>query len=238
MLQRGIVGAITELLKQHPARRQIQAVMVGTTHFTNALLERKELSPTAVMRLSLPATQLLPPLVDCPDELKDAIGGLTYMVEGGNEFDGREISPLDRDGIRAAVRDFHSQGVRSVAVSGVFSPVDPSHEKEAAAIIREEAPDVRVCMSHENGRMGLLERENAADAERLPCRCRARHYARHRGRAQSAWHTRAPVHEPERRDADGYIVRITVSGVDHIIGADEQHARRGVSFGRYGRHSG
>ena len=54
------------------------------------------------------------------------------------------------------------QGVRGVAVCGVFSPVDPAHENEAAAIIREEAPALRVCLSHENGRMGLLERENAA----------------------------------------------------------------------------
>ena len=54
------------------------------------------------------------------------------------------------------------QDVRAVAVSGVFSPVNSSHEIEAASIIREEAPEIRVCLSHENGRMGLLERENAA----------------------------------------------------------------------------
>ena len=158
----GIVNAIAELLKQLPEGRQVQAVMVGTTHFTNALLEHKDLSPTAVIRLALPATQLLPPLVDWPNPLKDAVGGLTYMVEGGNEFDGREISPLDRKGIREAVRDIRRRGARAIAVCGVFSPVDPSHEVEVAALIREEAPDMRVCLSHENGRMGLLERENAA----------------------------------------------------------------------------
>ena len=49
-----------------------------------------------------------------------------------------------------------------MAVSGVFSPVNTAHETEAAAIIREETPEIRVCLSHENGRMGLLERENAA----------------------------------------------------------------------------
>ena len=157
----GIVDSVTELLRQHPTHTT-DAVMVGTTHFTNALLERRELSPTAVLRLCLPATQLLPPLVDWPEELKQAIGGLTYMVGGGNEFDGREISSLDRAELRQAVRDMVRQGVRGVAVCGVFSPVDPAHENEAAAIIREEAPDLRVCLSHENGRMGLLERENAA----------------------------------------------------------------------------
>ena len=157
----GIVGAVTELLGQNPAG-QIDAVMVGTTHFTNALLERRELSPTAVLHLCLPATQLLPPLVDWPEELRQAIGGQTYMVGGGNEFDGREISALDREGMREATRDMVRRGFRAVAVCGVFSPVDPRHENEAAAIIQEEVPDLRVCLSHENGRMGLLERENAA----------------------------------------------------------------------------
>ena len=57
----GIVAAIAELLAQNPRGVQVDAVMVGTTHFTNALLERRNLSPTAVIRLSLPATQLLPP---------------------------------------------------------------------------------------------------------------------------------------------------------------------------------
>ena len=158
----GIVAAISELLAQEPRGRQVGAVMVGTTHFTNALLERRNLSPTAVVRLALPATQLLPPLVDWPGELKEAVGGMTYMVGGGHEFDGREISSLDRDEMRKIVRDMRSQGVRAVALSGVFSLVNPAHETEAAAIIREEVPDMRLCLSHENGRMGLLERENAA----------------------------------------------------------------------------
>ena len=158
----GIVNALRELLSQGADTDNVDAVMVGTTHFTNALLERRNLAPTAVLRLALPATQLLPPLVDWPDVLKGAIGGVPHMVAGGNEFDGREISSLDREGVKSAVREIEEQGVRSVAVSGVFSPVDPSHEIEAAALIREVAPGLRVCLSHENGRMGLLERENAA----------------------------------------------------------------------------
>ena len=37
----GIVNAVTELLKQGFDSADIDAVMVGTTHFTNALLEQK-----------------------------------------------------------------------------------------------------------------------------------------------------------------------------------------------------
>ena len=74
----GIVNAVTELLKQGFDSADIDAVMVGTTHFTNALLEQRGLSPTAVIRLALPATQLLPPMIDWPDALKDSIGGLAH----------------------------------------------------------------------------------------------------------------------------------------------------------------
>ena len=158
----GIADAVAELLKQTGLRDGVDAVVVGTTHFTNALLERRSLAPTAVVRLCLPATELLPPLVEWPDGLRDAVGGHAYMVAGGNEFDGREISSLDRSAILEAVRDMRARGIRAVAVSGVFSPVDPSQESEAAAVIRQAAPDLRVCLSHENGRIGLLERENAA----------------------------------------------------------------------------
>ena len=117
---------------------------------------------TAALRLCLPATQILPPLVEWPPALLAAIGGPTYMVPGGHEFDGREISPLDAEKIREAARDMRSQGVESVAVCGVFSPINQEHEVEAAEIIGQEAPNLRVTLSHHNARVGLLERENAA----------------------------------------------------------------------------
>ena len=158
----GIRDALREALRHLPRDRWIDAVMVGTTHLTNALLERKRLSPTAVLRLALPATESLPPLVDWPGELRNAVGAHTFMVRGGHEFDGREISPLDGAAIREAIGRMRRDGVRAVAVSGAFSPVNPYHEIEAAALIRQEAPELRVSLSHENGRMGLLERENAA----------------------------------------------------------------------------
>ena len=50
----GIVAALTEVLAQRPSDGTVDGVMVGTTHFTNALLERRQLTPTAVVRLSLP----------------------------------------------------------------------------------------------------------------------------------------------------------------------------------------
>ena len=45
---------------------EIKAVMIGTTHFTNALVDRKRLQEVAAIRLGLPATKGLPPMTDWP----------------------------------------------------------------------------------------------------------------------------------------------------------------------------
>ncbi len=159
----GITTAMRTVLEQTkvPAD-QIKAVMIGTTHFTNAVVERKRLMETAAIRLGLPATEALPPMVDWPFELRDTIGSHKYLVHGGHEFDGREISPLDEREIREVAKDIKSKGIRAVAISAVFSPVNSSFEDRAADIVQNEIPDVSISLSNQIGRMGLLERENAA----------------------------------------------------------------------------
>ena len=158
----GIVAALQGLVEQSGASASdVQAVMIGTTHFTNAVVEAKRLVPTAVVRLGLPATRALPPLVAWPPRLRKAIAAQVYLCHGGHEFDGREISPLDRDELLRVAEDIRGRTIRSIAISSVFSPVNASLEEEAAAILGEELPGLPISLSHEIGRIGLLERENA-----------------------------------------------------------------------------
>ncbi|WP_022885710.1 hydantoinase/oxoprolinase N-terminal domain-containing protein [Glaciibacter superstes] len=159
----GIVQAIEDLRTGHEfVGSDIDAVMIGTTHFINALVQAKRLAPTAALRLGLPATKALPPLVDWPEDLIEAISGKSYLAHGGYEFDGRPISPLDPGELRAHAADMKAAGIRSVAISSVFSPVNHDLEVEAGRIVAEElGPDVAISLSHEIGRIGLLERENA-----------------------------------------------------------------------------
>ncbi len=84
------------------------------------------------------------------------------MLEGGHDYDGRPIMPFDDAGMRDAARQIRAGGLRSVAIAAVFSPLDPSHEERARAILAEECPEASVTLSHRLGRIGLLERENAA----------------------------------------------------------------------------
>jgi N-methylhydantoinase A/oxoprolinase/acetone carboxylase beta subunit len=161
----GIVRALGRLLEE--ARRAgaavdpIDAVMIGTTHFTNAVVQRRDLLPVAAIRIGLPASASLEPFIDWPPDLAALVRGGIFMLEGGHEYDGRELVPFDERGMRQAARDIRAAGLQAAAIASVFSPLNPSCEERAAAILREECPEVAVTRSHELGRIGLLERENA-----------------------------------------------------------------------------
>jgi N-methylhydantoinase A/oxoprolinase/acetone carboxylase beta subunit len=158
----GIVTALQQVLdRTHAKKSQINAVMIGTTHFTNAVVERRRLLEVAAIRLGLPATEALPPLVDWPKDLAEVLGNHVYLVHGGHEFDGREISPLDEQELKQVAADIRAKGLRSIAISSVFAPVNDSMEERAAELLRQELPEVLISLSNQVGRLGLLERENA-----------------------------------------------------------------------------
>jgi N-methylhydantoinase A/oxoprolinase/acetone carboxylase beta subunit len=158
----GITRALSALVALAPDARDAHAVMIGTTHFTNAVVQRRDLGRVAAVRIGLPSGASLPPFVDWPEDLAELVRAEVVMLEGGHEFDGRPLVPFDATGMRAAARRIRDAGIKSVAVAAVFSPLNASGEEEAAAILRDECPDVAVTLSHRLGRIGLLERENAA----------------------------------------------------------------------------
>lgn len=158
----GIVNAIRSVLAQsNIVAARIESVMIGTTQFTNAFVEGKRLVEVGIIRAALPATASVQPLLDFPDRLANAIGDHSYLVPGGYEFDGREISPLGESEVAEAARDIKAKGLRSVAISCVFSPINSEMEKRIAEIVRNEIPDVELTLSTDIGRVGLIERENA-----------------------------------------------------------------------------
>ncbi len=167
----GVVNALDEVLSASQVERiAIDAVMIGTTQFTNAVIERRELAPTAIIRVALPSGELVPPMIDWPDDIATELGRNVYMIHGGRTYDGFPIAPLEDAEIDRAVDDIAAKGITMIAIAGVFSPSDPAQEEYVAARVRQRLPGARVTQSHKIGRMGLLERENAAllNASLLP----------------------------------------------------------------------
>ncbi len=159
----GIVGALDLLARDAAvARGPIDAVVIGTTHFVNAVVQRRDLTKVAAVRIGLPTGASLPPFCDWPVDLARLVEGQIFMLEGGHDYDGREIMPFDEAGMRAAARQIRESGLRAVAISSVFSPLDASHEERARDLLRSECPEAAITLSRDLGRIGLLERENAA----------------------------------------------------------------------------
>jgi N-methylhydantoinase A/oxoprolinase/acetone carboxylase beta subunit len=159
----GIRNALDGLVKTHPSLDlgAIKHAMLGTTHCTNAILERRNLNRVGLVRIGAPATLAIPPFVGWPEDLRAAVGGQYAVVEGGHEYDGREIRPLDVRAIKEAAQSFEGK-VDTLAVVGAFAAVDASHEKRAGEVLRDILGDLPVTYSHEIGSLGLLERENAS----------------------------------------------------------------------------
>ena len=86
----GVRTALRDLADQVGAAiAATAAVMIGTTHFVNAVVQRRSLNRAAALRICLPACASLPPMVDWPHDLAGLVDGGSYMVEGGHEPDVR-----------------------------------------------------------------------------------------------------------------------------------------------------
>ena len=158
----GIIGALRDILEVTGVDRSlIKQAMLGTTQCTNAIVERRNLAKIGIMRIGAPATTGLLPMVDWAEDIKQIAAGNT-IIGGGSEYDGKELAPLDEDAAREFFAEMKEKGVKSVAISSVFSTVRDEHEKRAAEICREVmGEDVHISVSGEIGSMGLIERENA-----------------------------------------------------------------------------
>jgi N-methylhydantoinase A len=64
-------------------------------------------------------------------------------------FNGTVYKELDEAAVRAQCQKLKKQGVESVAISLLFSFVNPAHEKRVAEIVREEMPGVHLSVSHQ-----------------------------------------------------------------------------------------
>ncbi|WP_259312342.1 hydantoinase/oxoprolinase family protein [Capillimicrobium parvum] len=73
-----------------------------------------------------------------------------YLRAGIDErvlYTGDVERPLDEDMVRETLRGFREEGVEAIAVSLLWSMVNPAHEERVEALIREELPDVYVATS-------------------------------------------------------------------------------------------
>ncbi|WP_373896296.1 hydantoinase/oxoprolinase N-terminal domain-containing protein [Virgibacillus sp. CBA3643] len=161
-VETGINNTINQLIQHSNIDiKNIEFAMLGTTQCTNAIVERKNLNRVAVIRIGAPAGLAIKPLTGVPEDLRAILNNHTYIVEGGHEFNGEEISTLNESRIREIAEELQGK-VDSIAVTSIFSPVSKDHEMRTAEILNDVlTEDIAISLSSEVGSMGLLERENA-----------------------------------------------------------------------------
>src|SRR5690242_2274636 len=190
----GIVAALARIPNAATATR----VHIGTTAFTNALVERRGLASAAAIRAGKPVSESLPPMSDWSDDLTAAVHNQSYFIAGGREYDGRPISPLDHEEVIRIARDLAQTGITQVAVTSVFGTSYPDDEVRIAEWMAAENPALQFSLSHRIGRFGILERENATllNAMLRPLATRT----------LNAYQSAVPAnlfYKPERRHGDG-----------------------------------
>lgn len=164
----GVTEAIRSALRQLPQEYQpnpaqyVARVNIGTTHFVNAVVQRKGLCKVAVLRLCGPATVILPPLCDFPADLRNVIGGMHFFLNGGYQYDCSCITDVDEEEVKRVAEQVRKAGITNVVIVGVFSPASGKQEIQVGKVIKSVYPEVSMTLSHEVGLIGLLERENAS----------------------------------------------------------------------------
>jgi N-methylhydantoinase A/oxoprolinase/acetone carboxylase beta subunit len=105
-VKEGIVKALDAVTSSASLKpSDVSSVMIGTTHFTNAVIERKHLSPTAIIRACLPTGTGIPPQYDWPEDIANLLGNHIYSIKGGHTFSGDEIHALDDGEIHSVIKD-------------------------------------------------------------------------------------------------------------------------------------
>ena len=159
----GVENAIKAALREaNTSSDNVDVLIIGTTHFVNALIQRTRLAPTGLIRMCLPSGSSILPFTDWPKSLINGMKGSYKLIKGGYEMTGNEISQLDHDELISAAKELSDQGCNQIAISSVFATVRDDMEKEALEVLTKAIPTLSITLSKSIGGMGLLERENAA----------------------------------------------------------------------------
>ena len=135
----------------------IGAVFHGTTVATNAMLENRGAVTGLITNDGFrdvlhigrhQRVQHYSIMQDLPWQSRPLVRReLRKTVRGRLDAAGRELEPLDEEGVVATARELVELGVEALAVAFLFSYIDPVHERRAAELVEAEFPQLFVTTS-------------------------------------------------------------------------------------------
>ena len=137
-----------------------QLLVLGTTIVTNAVIARSRAKTALLTNAGYedmlmfglgskgkPPSDMFRTHQDYPEPIipRHFIEGIRGRInaEGGIETE------IDEEQVRRIVRDFKDRSVESIAVSLLWSIVNPQHEDRVAQIIAEEHPEANISIGHQ-----------------------------------------------------------------------------------------
>ncbi|MBI2934817.1 MAG: hydantoinase/oxoprolinase family protein, partial [Chloroflexi bacterium] len=153
-----VISGLRQLFAGNIKPEEITSFCYSTTVGTNALLEGKVEKTGVLLTAGLTGINDIyegaatswdkyDPYCFRPKSLVPL--RLRQEVEERLDFRGNVVKPLDILQARQAIEKLLKQKVTSFAVCLLFSFLNPSHEKQIGALIREMAPGCQVCLSSE-----------------------------------------------------------------------------------------
>lgn len=155
----GVVKGIDKILKMSKAKfADIDFIVHGTTIGTNALIERRGartglittegfIDVLEIGRIQRPQEGLYDFYVANPEPLIPR-----YLRRGVNErvdAKGKIVRKLDENSVIEAIKYFKRKQVESIAVSLLFSFLNPKHEQRIKTIIKNYYPQAYISLSSE-----------------------------------------------------------------------------------------
>ena len=152
-----VLDAMEKLFADGIDPGDISLFVHGTTVATNALLEGKGVRTGLLITRGFRAvyeargwsqprgSDLLDTFYQKPPLL--APQWLTEEVRERLDYRGEVVTPLDEAGLRDSVHRLKAKGVEALAVCFLFSFLNPDHERRAAEIVAEIAPECRISLS-------------------------------------------------------------------------------------------
>src|SRR5262252_2508634 len=153
----GVLNGVGKFITRGIAPGDIAFFAHGTTITTHALLEMRGAKVGLLITKGYRAVQ------EVQSQARDgnlfdyfyakpqpiAPQSLTREIPERLDYLGNVLAPLDHEAVREAARALKAQAVESIAVSYLFSFMNPAHEATTRKLIHEEFPGVHVSLSSE-----------------------------------------------------------------------------------------
>ena len=153
----GVLAGVARFIARGIPPAEIGFFSHGTTITTNALLEMRGAKVGLLITKGFRAVQ------EVQNQARDgnlfeyfhakpapiAPQSLTREIPERCDYAGNVLLALDQTAVRQAARELKAAGVESIAVCYLFSFMNPAHEQQTRALLREECPGIHVSLSSE-----------------------------------------------------------------------------------------